>query len=83
MRAVGLALCVLVLGACSLDVQDGVFACDGTHPCPSGFECATDGRCYRDPPSFDASDPLDGNDAPICTPAVFDTTAFDQSCFAP
>ncbi len=55
MRVVGLTCCVLLLGACGLDVRDGVFACDGTHPCPTGFECATDGRCYRDPPSFDAA----------------------------
>jgi hypothetical protein len=47
MRAIVL-MCALTSGCAALP-DDGALACNPnpTHACPDGFQCASDGRCYR------------------------------------
>src|SRR5262245_7733921 len=42
------ATVALALGACSVELQDGIYGClDGR--CPAGFFCHTDQLCWRAP----------------------------------
>lgn len=45
-RAVFFASLALPLAGC-LTIPDGVFSCDAETPCPEGFACESDNRCYR------------------------------------
>jgi hypothetical protein len=44
-----LSVLALMLGGCSttVEVPDGVFACDVDDDCPEGFVCGADSRCHE------------------------------------
>lgn len=48
MRALGvLALSVFALGGCSVQIPEGVFACQSDQDCPAEWRCRSDHRCYK------------------------------------
>jgi hypothetical protein len=49
-RALPAALwCVLLLGACSVDLPEDTFACTDDSDCPDGWRCRVAGYCFRTP----------------------------------
>jgi len=48
-----LALAASVTGCFAPSIGEGEISCDPDRKCPPGFMCAADGKCYKNPPSFD------------------------------
>lgn len=71
MRALlGIAI-AFATGACTPNLQDGVYACTDTAECPDGFYCRYDDLCYQNRPT----------DQPLYAPCENDSECASDDCY--